>query len=262
MQPWEVHAIKYAERQGTRAANFIGGDPHDGPMPMDYFCWAIVGAGRTFVLDTGFMQADAAARGRTLLRTAAQGLALVGVDATRVQDVILSHLHYDHVGGFEQFPNARLHLQDREMQYATGRHMARPFFGWAYEPDHIAGMVRQVFAGRVAFHDGDAELAPGLSVHLIGGHTHGLQAVRVFTRSGWLVLASDAAHFYENIQGGRPFPIVHSVADMFDGWSRLAALADDPAAIVPGHDPLVLALYPAAGPGLEGRIARLDLGRA
>ena len=74
------------------------------------------------------------------------------------------------------------------------------------------------------FHDGDAELFPGVSLHLIGGHTMGLQAVRVATRRGWVVLASDASHFYANMEQVRPFPIVWSVADMVDGYAQ-AALA-------------------------------------
>ena len=94
-------------------------------MPMDYFVWAIVGRDRTIVVDTGFNTLDARTRNRRLLRTAAEGLALIGVDASEAPTVILTHLHYDHVGGFDQFPNARLHVQDREMAFATGRH-ARP----------------------------------------------------------------------------------------------------------------------------------------
>jgi hypothetical protein len=57
-ETWEVYAIKYATREGTRSANFIGGDPHDGPMPMDYFVWLIRSRQRSFVVDTGFSVAD------------------------------------------------------------------------------------------------------------------------------------------------------------------------------------------------------------
>ena len=106
--------------------------------------------------------------------------------------------------------------------------------------------------------NGDAELAPGVSVHLIGGHTMGLQVVRVATRRGWVVLASDASHFYANMEESRPFPIVFSVADMVEGYGRLRALAESPAHIIPGHDPLVLERYPAPSKALEGVVVRLD----
>ena len=107
-------------------------------------------------------------------------------------------------------------------------------------------------------HDGDAELFPGVSVHLIGGHTKGLQVVRVATRRGWLVLASDASHFYANMEQERPFPIVYSVADMVQGYGRLRELAESPAHVIPGHDPEVLRRYPAPRGDLEGIAARLD----
>jgi glyoxylase-like metal-dependent hydrolase (beta-lactamase superfamily II) len=255
---YEVHAIKYAERDGRRPEHFLEGDPHDAPMPMDYFVWVVRDAESTWVVDTGFGEADAARRGRRLVRSVTDGLALVGVDAKTVTDVILTHLHYDHVGGWDQFPSARFHLQDREMAYATGRHMTHPALNHAFTADHIAELVRAVHAGRVAFHAGDDELAPGLSVHLVGGHTDGLQVVRVSTANGWLVLASDASHYYENMEAGRPFPIVFDVGATLAGYDTLRRLASATGDIVPGHDPLVLERYPPSSAGLAGVAARLD----
>jgi glyoxylase-like metal-dependent hydrolase (beta-lactamase superfamily II) len=127
-----------------------------------------------------------------------------------------------------------------------------------FDVEDVTAMVRKVFEGRVVFHDGASEIAPGLSLHWIGGHTEGLQVVRVRTRRGWLVLASDASHFYANMQQTRPFPIVYNLGDMLEGYRKLAALAESGDHIIPGHDPLVLKRYPAAAKGLEGWIARLD----
>jgi glyoxylase-like metal-dependent hydrolase (beta-lactamase superfamily II) len=175
-----------------------------------------------------------------------------------VKDVVITHLHYDHVGNFDLFPAATLHLQELEMRYATGRYMGHECFRGAYEVEDVVGMVRRVYEDRVRFHDGDAEIAPGISVHLIGGHTMGLQAVRVATRRGWVVLASDASHFYANLEQVRPFPIVWSVADMVDGYAKLRRLAESPAHIIPGHDPLVMQRYSAPSKALEGIAVRLD----
>jgi len=259
---YEVYAIKYAHHARRASENFIGGDPHDGPMPLDYFVWLVRGGSgneaREIVVDTGFSAAMAAKRKRDHLRCPTEGLKLLGVDAQKVRDVVITHLHYDHVGNFDLFPAAMLHLQDLEMNYATGRHMAQPVFQGAFEVEDVVGMVRRVYAGRVRFHDGDAEIAPGVSVHLIGGHTMGLQVVRVQTRRGWVVLASDASHFYANMEETRPFPIVWSVADMVDGYRKLGALAQSPAHIIPGHDPLVLERYPAPSRDLQGIAVRLD----
>jgi hypothetical protein len=86
----------------------------------------------------------------------------------------------------------------------------------------------------------------------------GLQVVRVATRRGALVLASDASHLYANMEEVRPFPIVWSVADMVEGYARLRSLAQSPGHVIPGHDPLVLERYPAPGRELRGIAARLD----
>ena len=258
---FRIYAVKYAERDARRAEHFLGGDPDDAPMPMDYFVWAVVGERETWVVDTGFGTLDATARQRRLLRSAAEALATVGVDAGAITDVVLTHLHYDHAGGLEQFPNARFHVQEREMAFATGRHMTSADQSHGFTADHVAALVHHVHAGRVVFHDGDDELAPGLSVHLLGGHTDGMQVARVETEIGSLVLASDSTHYYENFESGRPFPIVFDVGAMVEGWETLRALASSPDAIVPGHDPLVLQRYPAASPDTAGVAVRLDAGR-
>ena len=256
--PFEVHAIKYATVARRQSENFIGGDPHEAGERMDYFVWLARSAERTIVIDTGFNEAAARRRRRDFLRSPVDGLKLLGVDAASVEDVVITHLHYDHVGNFDLFPRARFHLQDREMAYATGRYMAVEHFSHAYEPDEVIAMVRNVYAGRVEFHDGDAQIAPGLSVHHIGGHTAGLQAVRIWTRIGWLVLASDASHYYANMNERKPFPIVADVTQMVDGWARLRKLADVPQHVVPGHDPLVMQRYQASEDALQGIAVRLD----
>ena len=257
-EPYELYAIRYAHHDRRASENFIGGDPHDGPMPLDYFVWAIVSPSRTFILDTGFDAVMANRRKREFLRSPGDGLKLVGVDPAKVEDVIVSHMHYDHVGNHTLFPNARYHLQDKEMIYATGRYMCHPAMRYPFYPEDVAAMVHRVFAGKVVFHDGVDEIAPGLSVHHVGGHTMGLQVVRAWTRRGWVVLASDASHLYANMNQGRPFPVVYNVGDMLEGHRRCLQLASSPDHVIPGHDPLVLKRYPAPRPELEGIVARLD----
>jgi glyoxylase-like metal-dependent hydrolase (beta-lactamase superfamily II) len=256
---YEVFAIKYAERGGRRPEHFIGGDPHDGPMPMDYFIWLIRNGKRLIVVDTGFDAEVAAKRKRTLVREPHEGLALLGVQAADVREIIITHMHNDHVGTFFDFPNAKFHLQDEEMEFVTGRHMRQTIFRRPYEVDHVVGMVRKVFEDRVIFHRGEAEIAPGVSVHHIGGHTKGLQSVRVHTRRGWVVLASDASHYYEHFEQERCFPLVYDVGEMVEGYATLRRLAASPKHIIPGHDPLVLQRYPAVSPELKGIAVRLDV---
>ncbi len=94
MQPYEVYAIHYAHNPNARRSNnFIGGDPHDGPMPLDYFVWAIKGSAGTFVFDTGFDAQIGEKRNRQFIRSQSVGLHAIGVEPDEVSDVILSHMH-------------------------------------------------------------------------------------------------------------------------------------------------------------------------
>lgn len=256
--PYELYAIKYAEHARSARANFIGGDIHDGPMPMDYFVWLIRNGKRSILVDTGFTRETAVRRGRRFLQCPADTLRALGTAPEQITDVIITHLHYDHAGNFSLFPRATFHVQDLEMQFATGRHMRHEPLREAYEVEDVVTLVREVYNGRVQFHNGLSLLVPGIGLHLIGGHTMGLQAVTVETRRGVVVLASDASHYYANMESERPFPIVYNVGDMAEGWNRLEALAESRQHIVPGHDPAVLRLYPSPSSALKGVVATLD----
>jgi glyoxylase-like metal-dependent hydrolase (beta-lactamase superfamily II) len=255
---YEVYAIRYARRDSTRNRNFLSFDPHDGPMPIDYFVWAIVNDQRSIVVDIGFGAAEAQARGREHLRCPVECLGKIGIRPDDVKDVILTHLHYDHCGNLDRFPAARFYVQDRELAFATGRNMLHDVLRDAYTVRHVQALIGAVYDKRVVFVNPQAEIAPGVMVYHVGGHTDGLQIVRVRTRRGWVVLASDAAHFYANMELSNPYPVVYSVGDMLRGFETLRALADSPTHIIPGHDPLVLKRFPAPTSALEAIAARLD----
>lgn len=245
---WEVFALRYATVARRRLEMFINHDLHDGPQAMDYFVWLLRLGNDLVLVDTGFNAEAAAQRGRQFLRCPIESLDRAGMPTDTIRDVIITHAHYDHAGNLDRLPRARFHLQEREMDYATGRDMRQRVMRHAYCVDDVCSLVRLVFDDRVEYHDGDWALRPGVTVHLVGGHTRGLQIVRVHTKRGWIVLASDAAHYLENLTQRSPFPIVADVGDMLRGHDLVARLAESPAHIVPGHDPLVMASYSQSGP--------------
>jgi glyoxylase-like metal-dependent hydrolase (beta-lactamase superfamily II) len=253
-----ILAIRYGHHTRKAAANFIGGDDHATDMPLDYYVWAIVRDGLPpIVVDTGFDAATAARRGRTLLRPVEQGLAEAGIDIAEVEDVIVSHMHFDHAGSLPIFPKARFHIQDAEMAFCTGRAMTERVVRAPFDAEPVAQMVHMLFGDRVVFHAGTSAVAPGVTVHHLGGHTEGLQAVEVATARGPVILASDAAHLYANITRAIPFPIVIDIPDYLASLRRLLALGGDLDHVIPGHDPLVLALFPPVAGAAD--IVRVDL---
>lgn len=214
-------------------------------MPLDYFVWLIKDGTSSWLVDAGFNKDMAERRARDFLRCPISALGALGVAPSEVSDLIVTHLHYDHAGNLDLLPNARIHIQEREVHYATGCNMCKPIFRGAFAVEDVVQVVRSVYADRVSFIHGEATIAPGIEAHLIGGHTHGLQVVRVHTKRGWIVLASDASHYYENLEAESPYPIVYHVGEMVAGWDKVAKLAQSGQHIVPGHDPDVLKRYPA-----------------
>ena len=244
----EIYALRYATMSPrTPQMNYLQPDPHDTTaQDLDYFVWLIRIHGRDILVDTGFNAEEAALRNRRLTLDPVEALARFDVRAEDIGDIIITHLHYDHAGNLDRFPNATFHLQEREMAYATGRCMCNGLLRHPFSVEHVTQMVRHVYGERVRFHSGDGEVAPAITVHRVGGHSDGLQVVRVETARGPVVLASDAAHYYANLQRRSPFPIVYNVGDMAQGWEIVEKLAGHPDRFIPGHDPIVSEIYPRA----------------
>ena len=252
-----IDAIKYARHERTADNNFSKPvDDHDLPMPLDYFVWAIHRAdGPPVIVDTGFGEDAAAARGRSITRPVNDGLRAAGIDHLLVEDVILTHLHYDHAGSLGTFPNAKFHVQDAEMAFATGRHVCGREVRAPFDGEPVAQLVRKLYADHVVFHAGDEDFAPGIRLCIAPGHTAGLMVVCCETTRGTVVLASDAAHLYANITRRIPFPIFVDEADYARAQDRVMELAGGSLDhLIPGHDPLVLACFPS-----KNDIARVDL---
>ena len=108
MSAYEIVALRYATHARPASENFLypaaaGEDPHDYPMPIDYFGWVFRNGERTVLVDTGFDHPAAAARGRTLLKHPVEGLRALGVNPAAIRDVVITHLHYDHAGNLARF---------------------------------------------------------------------------------------------------------------------------------------------------------------
>ncbi len=245
MSVWDIHAIQYARSLRPSSEYFLGADPHDGPAPIAYYVWLLRSGDRAILVDTGFNAERAATRGRDWLRCPTEGLAAIGLRPEDIETVVVTHLHYDHAGNLDLFPKAGFVLQDEEMRFATGRSMRHALMRAPFELDDVLQMVTHTYAGRVRFVSGRHDLAPGIVLHAVPGHSPGLQALTVETARGRICLASDAAHFFDNIRLGSPFRIVADVGAALDGHETVFDLAGSADRLIPGHDPLVAQIYPA-----------------
>ena len=260
MTPFAVYAIRYAHREASlRGEHFYRGDARAAdPYPIDYFVWAAVSPEATVIVDAGFTPETAKRRGnRDYLQSPMDTLRQLGVEAGAVEHLVITHLHYDHVGHVRDFPAAQVLVQRSEYGFWTGPFAMRGEYGHLHEREDMVYLRKQVASGRLRLIDGDFTVVPGVTLHPLGGHTQGLQVVRVTTAAGHVVLASDASHFYENIGSDRPYSIVDHLPSMYRAFDRIRELADAEELIIPGHDPAVLKRFPAAAPGLAGLAVRV-----
>lgn len=243
---YEIWQLRYAHNDARRSTdNFMTRDPHDTPMPIDYHVWILRNAHRVILVDTGFTPRQADIRGRKLDFELLDGLARLGVDPDALEHVIVTHLHYDHAGNIGSFRKAHFHVQDAEVGYVTGRCMCDHHLRWPFDVEDVVALVRNTYADRVTFHDGEGHPFPGVSLHCLPGHSKGIQAVRVNTARGPVILASDVSHYYANFTRMAPFYITISVPETLESYRRLMDMAGgDIQRIIPGHDPKVKRLYP------------------
>ena len=254
---WAVLAIRYAMDPGRASSRCFLASGGPEPMPMAYHAFVLRNAGGVVMVDTGADAARCGQMGKQFGRGVADALAALGIDVHGVRHVVQTHLHWDHAGGTALFPNALFHLQAREMRYAAGPPMRHAALRAGYDAGDVAEMAGLLHAGRLRLHDGAAEILPGLRLTHVGGHTDGLQVVDVPTARGRMCLAGDAVVFRANLDRRDPFPALYHVGDALDAFDGVLARADAADLVIPGHDPWVIDAHPAAGPGLDGWIARL-----
>jgi glyoxylase-like metal-dependent hydrolase (beta-lactamase superfamily II) len=162
--------------------------------------------------------------------------------------VIVSHCHSDHIGSLSLFPDAMLSVQQLEIDFWNGPIATRQQFATTVKVEQIDYLGTARARGKLTQLDGDAQIADGFRVELVGGHCPGQQIAIVQSEGGDVVIASDAMHFYEELEHERPFSVLWNLGDVYRTYDRLNVLQDGGATLVPGHDPEVMRRFPAVGP--------------
>jgi len=241
---YAVLAVRYGTRQATTREVFLNyhayGEP-DRVLGMDYFFWVIRGPGGDIVVDAGFSAAAGRSRNRTALLSTAQALAAADVTPARAPTVIVTHAHYDHIGGLPALGASEVIMTGSEYAFWTSPMAARQQFAHSAEPGEIGYLRELRAAGRLTLVRGRHQVAPGVELLEVGGHTPGQAIVVIRTAAGRVVLASDAVHYYEELERDRPFSIAADVPAMYAAFDQIRELEQDRGTVVvAGHDPAVL----------------------
>jgi len=240
---YEVFALRYGTCRTTHAHR-TGGPPGQSEIQMDFYLWVIRGPEQTIVVDTGFDPAVGRRRRRTCLADPIALLRLLGVDPETVGQLVLTHLHYDHIGNVNAFPRAAIHLHRRELEFWQGDEARRPEAAALNEPGELRVIESALDAGRINLIDADAEIAPGVLAIPAPGHTPGQLIVAVRCDPSIVVLASDALHFYGELDGQLRFALFTDAEQTEAAYALLRRITETGAIVVPGHDPEVLDRFP------------------
>ncbi|WP_432824620.1 N-acyl homoserine lactonase family protein [Dactylosporangium sp. CA-092794] len=250
---YDVYALRQATSSRLPLSRWyhrydVYGEP-DGPCPMDFSFWVARGAGRTVLVDCGLGAEVARRKGIDGAIDAAELLARVGVDPASVDHVVLSHLHFDHVGNVDLFPNATFTLARRELAFWTGPAGDLPALSTPVVAEEVRAVLGLRRDGRLRLVEDAETLFDGIRVTRVGGHTPGQLVTEVDTRAGRIVLASDAVHFYDELRRNRLFAGCSCVEEQLDTYDRLRRAADEPGTtVVPGHDPAVASGFELVAP--------------
>ncbi|HEX7161630.1 MAG TPA: N-acyl homoserine lactonase family protein [Trebonia sp.] len=251
----QVLAVRYGYRVTTRAESYLNfhvyGEP-DADLDIDYYFWVIRDGRDVFLVDTGFAPEAGDRRRRVRFTTPAEALPVLGITPEDVTAIVITHAHWDHTGNVGQFPHAPVVMTEAEYDFWTSPMADREQFAAHREPEEIALLRSAREQDRLTLFTGQHTLAPGVELVEVGGHTPGQLIAAVTTgEGGTAVLASDALHFYEEVERDRPFAILADLPAMYRAYDTLAQLAAQPGThLVAGHDPAVRTRFAPCAPAL------------
>ena len=252
---YSIQAIRLADSSGDPVSEMVMGAPKDEKIDTVYAMWLIRGGGRSILFDSGFHR-ERWFREWTIkdYLSPAEAVRLAGLEPDAITDIVISHAHWDHMGGIDLYPRASVWIQKEEFRYYTGEAWQPGGDHGGIDPEDVQELVRLNTEGRLRLVNGDdVEIIPGIRARTGARHTYASQYL-VVQGSPNFVLASDNCDLYRNLTE-RKASATFSEADMpanVKAQQLMIDLAGSVDRVIPGHDPLQFKKFPT-----QGRIARI-----
>jgi glyoxylase-like metal-dependent hydrolase (beta-lactamase superfamily II) len=252
---YSIEAIRYAISPGVPVAELVVNGPKDQKVDIAMVVWLIRGGGHTILFDSGFHR-DTHLKEfpmKDFLRPD-EAVKTAGVNPEDVTDIVISHSHWDHMGGIDLFPKATVWIQREEYRYYTGDAWQKGGNHGGIDAEDVEELVKLNTEHRLRFVEGDdVEIFPGIRAYTGSRHTYASQYLRVAGTPTY-VLASDNVYFYLNLSAhlaSATFSDADHAANIAQ-QKRMIELAGSPDRVVPGHDILQFQKFPSTG-----RVARV-----
>jgi glyoxylase-like metal-dependent hydrolase (beta-lactamase superfamily II) len=254
---YEIYAVRYATLADFRVSSLIAGADPARRLDIAMVIWVLKGIdGRIAIVDSGFHR-DQYFRQFTIkdFVKPSEAIAPLGIKPEQVTDLLLSHMHWDHAGGIDLFPEARVWVQKDEYEYYAGQAWQSRSTHGGIDASDVLELVRRNTQGKVTFVAGDDDTSlSGITFGVGGKHTWQSQFVAVHGTAHDVVIASDNMYLYENLDTHQPIAQTLDAVSNLRTQERMKALASEPRFVIPGHDPAVFDRFPK----VTARIVRID----
>lgn len=248
---YEIYAVKYAGPLISSMAMMLWNTDWEKRIERNYYIWVIRGNGETLIVDCGVAPSLAKERQIPGYVNPVQVLAGLGLNASRVNRVIITHVNFDHISGIELYPNATYYIQKKEFNFWIKDPIAKkPPFSRVTDPIGNAHLAKLEGTGRLIMIDGDQAILPGIELLLAPGHSPGLQVVAVHTAKGTAIIGSDCAHIFRNYEEEIPSIFITDMIAWMQTYDKLKSKASSPDLLFPGHDLKMASDYPKVAEGI------------
>jgi len=254
---YEVYAVRLATIASFPVSSLVAGADRSRRMDIAMMIWVLKGLdGRIAIVDSGFHREQYFRQFNVKdYIKPSDAIAPLGLKPEQVTDIFLSHMHWDHAGGIDLFPAARVWIQKEEYDYYTSDAWQSRTTHGGIDADDVVEIVKRNIAGQVSFVRGDDETTlSGIAFGIGGKHTWQSQFVTVQTREHTVVIASDNMYLYENLDTHKPVAQTLDASSNLRTQDRMRGVASTPALVIPGHDPAVFARFPR----VSDRIVRIE----
>jgi len=242
---YEIYAVKYAGPLISSVAMVLWNTEWEKKMERNYYIWVVRGNSETLIVDCGVTPALAKERDIPGYVNPVEVLARIGVEASRVKRVVITHINFDHISGIELFPNATFYIQEKEFNFWIKDPIAqKPPFLRLSDPVGNAYLAELEGTERLVLVNSDQAILPGIELLLAPGHTPGLQAVAVNTAKGTAIVGSDCAHIFRNYEEEIPSCFITDMIAWMKTYDKLKSRVSSLDLLFPGHDMKMLIQYP------------------